>query len=59
MRFVPSGIPRPEYAETGYPTQEIKAKQTKMIEVKTPQEIENLREACLIGTTIEFSMLIM
>lgn len=49
MRFVPSHIPKPDYASTGYPAAEIQSKSNKIIEVKTPQEIQNLREACLIG----------
>lgn len=50
MRFVPENIVKPEYALSGYPTEEMDNKQNKAIEVKTPEEIQNMREACLIGS---------
>jgi len=48
-RFVPDHIPKPDYYSSGYPTSEMSAKANKVIEVKTPEEIQNLREACIIG----------
>ncbi len=49
MRFVPETIKKPEYALSGFPTEEMDNKQNKAIEVKTPDEIQAMREACLIG----------
>ena len=49
MRFVPADIPRPDYAYSGYPASEMQRQSDRTIEVKSPQDIENLRQACVIG----------
>ena len=49
MRYVPDTIKKPEYALSGFPTEEMDNKQNKAIEVKTPEEIQSMRDACLIG----------
>lgn len=48
-RFVPENVVKPEYFETGYPSAELESKSNKIIEVKTPEEIQAMREACIIG----------
>jgi methionyl aminopeptidase len=45
--FVPETIPKPEYAISGMPNEEARAQS--VIEVKSPEEIEKMRAACLIG----------
>lgn len=48
-RYIPSHIPKPDYFSSGYPTAEMNSKANRIIETKTKEEIENLRQACLIG----------
>ena len=48
-RFVPDNVVKPDWADTGIPTEEQKSKSAKIIEVYSPEEIEIMREVCLLG----------
>jgi methionyl aminopeptidase len=52
MRFVPEHIKKPDYFFTGYPEGELKSKASNIVDVKTPEEIQNMREACILGLSI-------
>jgi len=47
--FVTEKIPKPEYAISGVPSEEMQSRGNAMIEVKGKEEIEKMREACIIG----------
>jgi len=49
MRFVPQHIPKPDYFFTGYPEGEMQSKVNNLVEIKTKEEISNMKEACIIG----------
>lgn len=48
-RTVPASIPLPDYAATGIPAGERSLRSNAGIRVHTPEEIERLRAACLLG----------
>lgn len=49
MRTVPPGTELPDYAITTMPESEIALRGDRRIDVKTPEEIEIMREVCLLG----------
>ncbi|CAA9987797.1 methionine aminopeptidase 1b, putative [Plasmodium knowlesi strain H] len=49
MNAVPLHIKRPDYAITSIPESELKYKRKSDIYVNSQEEIENIREACLLG----------
>eukprot|EP00455_Lapot_gusevi_P025675 TRINITY_DN2710_c0_g1_i1.p2 TRINITY_DN2710_c0_g1~~TRINITY_DN2710_c0_g1_i1.p2 ORF type:complete len:394 (+),score=130.20 TRINITY_DN2710_c0_g1_i1:83-1264(+) len=51
-RSFPDSIPKPDYSVTGIPQSEITSRASSKIEVKTPRQIELMREACRIGRII-------
>ncbi|GAQ84390.1 methionine aminopeptidase 1 [Klebsormidium nitens] len=51
-RRVPTSIPRPEWAETGYPEQEIESRQQRTVEIRTPKQIAGIRAACKLGREV-------
>eukprot|EP00741_Cyanophora_paradoxa_P014688 tig00020816_g14166.t1 len=54
MRSVPAHIPKPDYSEDGIPRSELaRNKQSTVVELKTPEQIERLRETCRIGREIQ------
>ena len=51
---VPEHIKLPDYAISGIPTEEINSKYyNKIIEVKSKEEIDVLREVCILGNKIK------
>jgi len=54
MRFVPGHIEKPDYFFTGLPEGELQSRVNNIVEVKTSEEIQNMREACLIGKLFPF-----
>lgn len=46
---VPDHIKKPDYATSGIPTSEINSKSQKIIDVKTPEDIQNLRKCAVIA----------
>lgn len=51
-RFVPDHIPRPEWASTGRPQQEMNSEWQNSVEIKSPAQIAKLREACRVGREV-------
>lgn len=51
-RKVPDTIPRPEYAATGYPEQEIISKQQVSVAVWSGKDLEGIRAACRLGREV-------
>lgn len=49
MKTVPDHIEKPDYALTSIPKSELNEKNSKGIYVNTEEEIERIREACLLG----------
>ena len=49
---MPTHIPRPDYADDGFPTSEMAVKGSSKIKVLTPEEIAGMREACRLGREI-------
>ncbi|PFH38125.1 methionine aminopeptidase [Besnoitia besnoiti] len=49
MRTVPAHIPQPDYALTGVPQSELDSKRKSNVHVHSPEELQRLREACLLG----------
>jgi methionyl aminopeptidase len=48
--FVPNHIKKPDYYQSGIPSEEINSKAaTKIVEVKSFEEIEKMRKVCLLG----------
>jgi len=52
MRKVPDHIPKPDYAADGVPHSELAMKSSRAIELKSPAQIKNMREASRIGREI-------
>jgi len=52
QKIVPQHIQRPEYAETGRAPKEEKAKSSHSIEIKTPKQIQLMRQACKLGREV-------
>jgi len=56
--FVPSHIKKPDYYQSGIPSEEINSKyNSKIVEVKSFEDIEKMRKVCLLGRYL-FSKLI-
>eukprot|EP01111_Echinosteliopsis_oligospora_P000846 TRINITY_DN1101_c0_g1_i1.p1 TRINITY_DN1101_c0_g1~~TRINITY_DN1101_c0_g1_i1.p1 ORF type:complete len:411 (-),score=75.30 TRINITY_DN1101_c0_g1_i1:86-1243(-) len=51
-RIVPKHIDRPDYADSGVPTEEIKSRAQHTIEVKSEAEIAGTRLACLLSREV-------
>jgi len=51
-RLVPDHIPRPEWASTGKPIQEMSSEWQRSVEINTPAKIARLRETCKVGREI-------
>eukprot|EP00217_Crustomastix_stigmatica_P015138 CAMPEP_0183793070 /NCGR_PEP_ID=MMETSP0803_2-20130417/2982_1 /TAXON_ID=195967 /ORGANISM="Crustomastix stigmata, Strain CCMP3273" /LENGTH=509 /DNA_ID=CAMNT_0026037443 /DNA_START=48 /DNA_END=1577 /DNA_ORIENTATION=- len=51
-RKVPKGIRRPDYAETGYPREEMESKKQQVVPILTPPELEGLKKACRLGRVV-------
>lgn len=47
--FVPDHIKKPDYGLSGVPAEEQMSRSSKIIEVKSAEDIERLRESCLLG----------
>jgi len=47
-RTVPSHIKKPDYADTGYPTSEMKERSSHVIKVLNDEEIEKMRTVCRV-----------
>ena len=47
--MVPENITKPDYAYSGTPIEEIQTRLNQVIEVKSFEEIQKMRESCLIG----------
>eukprot|EP01083_Nonionella_stella_P194969 718614_1 len=52
LREVPAHIERPDYADEGIPTSEMNRRGNNKIDVKTPEEIEIMREVCRLGREV-------
>lgn len=50
-RRVPHGIARPDYAETGWPAEEMESRLQSSVHIHTPQQIEGIRAACRLVRT--------
>ncbi len=50
--FVPEHIKKPDYALSGVPNEEIQNR-SQPIEVKSKEEIQNMRDSCVIGIKIK------
>jgi len=51
-RLVPEHIARPEWASTGRPTQEQASEWQNSVEIKSPEQIRKLREACKVAREV-------
>ncbi|KAL2610141.1 hypothetical protein R1flu_028714 [Riccia fluitans] len=51
-RFVPDNVPRPEWASTGNATAEQYSEWQNSVEIKTPEQIQTMREACKIARDV-------
>lgn len=52
QRVIPEGIEKPDWASGGIPKIEINSDLQNYVEIKTPEQIERLRETCRIGRDV-------
>ena len=48
-RPVPEHIPRPDYAATGWPAEEMESKKQNVVHLHTPEEVAGIRAACQLA----------
>ena len=48
-RTVPEHIPRPDYATTGWPAEEMESKKQNVVHLHTPEEVAGIRAACQLA----------